>query len=233
MSKRTYGQAFTVPIQKKAFPSNTTGMVMYRKPNQYSLTNPRQKYVAPEKKNIDVAGSVGTAGGSAWSEPDLLNGIITGTGPTQRIGRKIQMKSLILRWQASVNARDQPIRIMIVYDRQPNGDQVAISEIMAATGPVSATDPNFLSNMNLSNSDRFVILADEIDYPPSLTLGGTPTTNRVGKIYRKINLPSIYITPGDSLADISTGSIYVFTCIPNSVVGTGIGYNSRIRYTDV
>lgn len=234
MQKRTYGQAFGVSVQKKPYLPNTTGMVMYRKPNQYSLTNPRQKSLAPEKKNVDVSGSVGTAAGSSWSEIDLLNGVAAGTGPTDRIGRKTQMKSLVFRWQTSSSASVFPIRIMIVYDRQPSGVIPVVSEILSAVIP-SPSDPNFISNMNLDNSDRFVILADEIDQPPSLILTTNGTPLRTGKIYRKINLPTVFTNPGANIADISTGAVYIFTCVLGSVPNSlaGIGYNSRIRYTDV
>lgn len=85
--------------------------------------------------------------------------------------------------------------------------------------------------MNLTNSDRFVVLADEID---NTYAGGQSVYSRSGKIYRKINLPQHYTNAiTGTVADIAQGAIWVMTSTSSGGAGAGIGYYSRIRYTDV
>lgn len=221
-TKRTYGQAFAVPVQKKPFkpfPQNTRPMVLYRTPSQFkSLTNPPQGRIWPEKKNVDIAGSTGNQGPAAWSELDLLNGIASGANPNERIGRNVQLKSLLIRWVFSTTAGSNPMRILVVYDREAVQTLPSITEILQTN--------NFLSPLALANSDRFVVIADEMINPNT----ASPTC---GQIYRKLNLPQKFATAGASIIDITHGSLFIMSCCNNATTGVGIGYNSRVRYTDV
>jgi len=225
-NKRPYGKAFATTVQRtpfKPFPQNTTPMVLYRTPSQFkSLTNPRQGRIWPEKKNVDLEGSVGNLSSGTWSEIELLNGIANGNSASSRIGRKIQLKSLLFRWIQSSSAGNQPIRIVIVYDKQADGVLPGIEEILQG-GPT----PTFNSPMNLANADRFVILADE------MSTATAQNGIRADKIYRKINLPQTFNASTAGIIDVTSGAIYVLSCVGNGVAGAGVGYYSRIRYTDV
>jgi len=232
-TKRTYGKAFAVPVQKKPFrpfPQNTAPMVLYRTPSQFkSLTNPPQGRVWPEKKNVDYPGSIASGPNGVWSEIDLVNGFAQGAGQNQRIGRKVQMKSMIFRYTMNTNAYAADQRILIVYDKQSDGILPLITDILQ-NDPGSGLNPTYNAPMNLNNSDRFVILADEIDHTYG---GGSAVYARSGKMYRKINLPIHFGGTGNTLADISSGSIYVLCATASGGANQGIGYFSRIRYTDV
>lgn len=230
-NKRKFSPAtvtFTNRSQKvfKPFPMNTTQpMVMYRTPSQFnSLTNPPQARIWPEKKNIDVEGSTGNV--TAWSELDLLNPIAQGSSANgNRIGRKVQMKSLVFRYVASTSAYPTDIRILIIYDKQSDGLAPDIAQVL------QGAPPTYNAPMNLTNSDRFVVLADEID---NTFAGGQSVYSRSGKIYRKINLPQHYTNAiTGTVADITSGAIWVMTSTSSGGGGAGIGYYSRIRYTDV
>lgn len=228
-NKRPYGKALGVTVQRKpfrAFPQNTTvnttPMVLYRTPSQFkSLTNPPQGRIWPEKKAITLFGSLGQTASSTWSELDFLNPCLSGANNDQRIGRKIQLKSVLFRWHEASTPTTSgfPLRILMVYDKAPEQALPAINEIVSGN---SFNVPNFLSN-----SDRFVTLADEIIPPINLNIV------RAGVIYKKLNLPSVFIGATGGIDDITTGAIFV-ACITNGgAVGSGIGYASRVRYTDV
>lgn len=226
-TKRTYGKAFAVPVQKrpfKPFPQNTAPMVLYRTPSQFnSLTNPPQGRIYPEKKNIDVEGSIGTVG--TWSELDCLNAATAGAGANARIGRKTQLKSLLVRYNVSTAAQSTDVRILIVYDKQSDGLTPDITQILSG-----GATPTYNAPMNLSNSDRFVVLADEIDHTYA---GGANAYSRSGKIYRKLNLPEHFNGTGGAFSDISSGAIWIMCSVSSGGGGAGIGYYSRIRFTDV
>lgn len=227
LKKRQYLRKDVTTTPKKT--STPSSMVLYKVPRGRSLTNPRMADPGPELKNKDFQGSIGVIAGTSWSEVDLLNPIATGTTASDRIGRNVQLKSLLFRWNAASgnSTQIQALRILIVYDREPNGAIPLISDIVASSSI------GFNTPLNLANGNRFVILADEL-HNPILSYNGA-SSNRVGKIFKKLNLPMKFT--GQSSEDITTitqGAIFAMVSIP--VVGNGgegIGYNSRIRYTDV
>jgi hypothetical protein len=197
-------------------------MVLYRTPSQFkSLTNPPQGRIWPEKKNTDRGGSVGNLGPSIWSELDNLNGVANGAGQSERVGRKIQMKSLLVRWSESTLASESALRILVVYDRDADTVPV-ITDVLVSD--------NFNSNMQLANSDRFVVLHDEVI--PCVV--GAPTgIRRAGKFYIKLNLPTVFSGTTNLPPSISHGGLWIASCVVNGLATAGIGYNSRVRYTDI
>lgn len=211
-----------VKTQPKQLP-----MVLYKAPRSRSLANPRTGPSPPELKFKDVAGSIGLLAPSWFSEMDLLNPILSGSNADQRIGRKLHLKSLLFRWNASSTIAFLAFRILIVYDREPNTNIPPLLEVLEAD--------NFNSPMNLSNSNRFVILADEIHEVNTSPSVASPTSTRAGKIFKKLNLPMGFnaLSTGD-ISSITQGAIFAMVAATsNATVGPGIGYFSRVRYTDV
>lgn len=199
-------------------------MVLYKRPKYVSLTNPPTKTIKPEKKNFDAAGSTGNAsGGNTWSEIDHINPIATGTDGSSRIGRTLQMTSIQLRWISSTSSFNAPVRIVIIYDKNPTGTLPLVTDIWALN--------NFNAMSVLANSSRFIMLADEV-HNANFTVGST-NVQHAGTIYRKINLPAMWSgTTSGAITSQTEGAIYVMSCTLGAT-GSGIGYISRIRYTDV
>lgn len=208
---------------KKAFkPKNQ--MVLYKRPKYVSLTNPPTKPMKPEKKNYDAIGSTGNvAGANTWSEIDHINPISTGVDASSRIGRKVQMKSVQLRWVTSTSTFNNPVRIAIIYDKSPQGQLPSVTEIWGVD--------NFNALSVLANSERFIMLADEV-HNANFTVGST-NVQQAGTLYRKINLPAMWSgTTSGAITSQTEGAVYVMSSVLANV-GAGIGYNSRIRYTDL
>lgn len=213
---------------KKAFKAQNQ-MVLYKRPKFVSLTNPPTKPMKPEKKNIDVLTTTLVSPGAVnqqWSVPFLINGIAQGSSPNNRIGRKITMKSLQLKYTAIVGAT---VRVLTVYDKQTNGILPATIDILQGNSSVPPL-ADFNAMPNLSNGNRFVVISDEI----MNDMYSTDVAN--GQCYRKINLETEYFNNITGvISDISTGSIYIMMC-PVTIIATptAIGtFSSRIRYTDV
>lgn len=182
----------------------------------------QEKTRTPEYKNVDVATSaVLPLSSNAFIAPFLLNGIAQGIGNSERVGRRATMKSLLYRLQFSTSTGSStntfPVRVLTVYDRQAN----AASPVAAAV----LTPTTFVGNMNLSNSDRFLILSDDI-YESSST---GPTH---GVKYIKMSLDTLFIGTDATVASISNGAIY---CLLASTGSTSISLEiqTRIRYVDV
>lgn len=187
-----------------------------------------------EVKFIDVNGTTQTApsASSSWSAGMLLNGCVPGSGATDRVGRKIIIKSLLFRYSIQVAAQTGGggrFRILVVYDKQTNATAPAITDILLAD--------DWLSPNNLSNRDRFVTLCDEYTDPST----GTATTvgdfnDPCGMLkFKRLNLETMFNSGNaGTVADITTGSIYVFFSQPGTMTYTSatLNFRSRVRFLD-
>lgn len=206
---------------KKAFKAQNQ-MVLYKRPKYVSLTNPPSKPMKLEKKNVDIlSGNTLSVGTGVWTNPQILNLLGNGAGPTARIGRRVTMKSLQIRFTAV--AGNQAMRLMVCYDKQTNGALPAITDVVTSSGDFNAVQ-------NLGNNQRFVVLCDQIFISISNVQAIADT------IYRKINLDSEYFaTATSTIADMSTGSVFIMVASlqPPAIGVTQCSFTSRIRFTDV
>jgi len=174
-------------------------------------------------RSLAVVAPLASANGST---PFLVNPVIQGSSATTRIGRRILMKSLYIRWFAqlvSTTTGGTPYRMLVVYDSQTNGTAPAVTDVVL-------TD-EITSPMNLNNSRRFKTLCDKTW--ECLGTGG-PQSITLEK-YIKLNLP-VEFNNGNAgtVGDIQTGSIYVICWTGNGLavtVPTSVFY-SRIRFSD-
>lgn len=163
--------------------------------------------------------------------PKLLNGIIEGAAFYQRVGRKIEMKSLQIKgWMAPDENTTQDItqrgRILIVYDRQANGVAATWDDVIQSYSNTGAVSNGSLDFVNLDNRDRFVILRDIEMIMPSVTRIGTVDVfmqgtashgNSAGEefmINEYIPLKGLvtqFKGATGGIGDISTGSLLFFT----------------------
>jgi len=183
-----------------------------------------------ELKFTDVSGALLPGVSDAFTTPGpsfLLNGLVPDSTATGRIGRKIVMKSILIRYTAYLRPTSVgggPVRILVVYDKQANTNAPAVTDILLAD---SYTSPN-----NLSNRDRFITLFDEITAP--LSVAGDFAVS--GTLYKKnLNLEVMFNTgTAGTIGDITTGSIYILAANTGLVTtdGSRVGFRSRIRYSD-
>lgn len=216
---------------KKSSTSNykyrTTGTKGSFKRTAYKRKNPKislfqdvkksMEYKAVDTAQVDatLAASVNT-----FSAPVALNAMSQGTTSGTRVGRRITMKSFQYRLQFSAatgaSANPNPIRVLVVYDKQSNGAAAAATDIL--------TTNTFVSPINLNNSDRFIVISDLIHESGA----AGPST---GDCYRKLSLEAIYGGNAGTIADINTGAVLLMVASTGSA---SVTYNlyPRIRYTD-
>lgn len=187
----------------------------------------------PEVKNSDVSSGTLTlnlADSFSLLGPLLINGIAGGTTRTARLGGSLSMTKIQLRLTCYAASLFPDLRVVIVYDHQPQGALPAVTDIFSAD--------SFNAFMNISNSDRFLVLADEFlktknGYDP------TSSTNSVAmSMFRKLPKPGLiskYLNSNTgTIADITSGAVYVLlACAATSVnPSLSIRFNSRVRFTD-
>lgn len=188
-----------------------------------SLVNPRVQKSLTEKKNLDVSATLTQTGVSSWTQVLPINIITVGTGPNNRIGRKVQQTKFLLRWASNTGALAidiSPWRFLVVFDKQTNAALPVVTDILQIN---SIRSPN-----NLSNSDRFITICDFITETPS-----TSNQSLTGIQTRKINLEVMFnTTNGGTIADIQSGAFYILACNADATATHPIDVYTRIRYTD-
>lgn len=163
----------------------------------------------------------------------LINGVATGTDYTDRVGRKIIMRSLYMRIfiypTITTNSQNGTTsRCLVVYDTQPNNAPPAVADILQVN--------TYDAPMNLSNRDRFKVLYNHYVFTPAFVYAAASLTNgdpipRMFKCYKKINLPTIFSGTGSTIGSIQTGSVYVLLQSNNDLTTSADGW-FRIRFED-
>lgn len=199
-----------------------------------------------ELKAFDVAATtqtfntVATGGNIA-----LVNFVINGAELYQRTGRKIYMKSLHIRGHikpnAAIAANTGELRMLIVYDSQPNAALPILSTLLQDSNAAAATTID--SEINLANRARYQILRDIQFYYPAAAgaddISGVlpdPIKNSliVNEFIKLKGLEAVFNgVNGGTIADITSGALYV-VCVGdnNSTNRYDIVYTSRLRYYD-
>jgi len=180
-----------------------------------------------EVKFIDSQAGIGLSiGAVTFASAQLLNGCASGSTATTRIGRKINLKSLYIRYKFEIAATTTlggTCRILVVYDKQANATAPAITDILF--------EDKHLSPNNLSNRDRFVTLVDHVTDP----IGVNANASVAGVIYRKINLETMFNTgSAGTIGDITSGSVYLFAA-QSGIMGVAsptLTYLARVKFTD-
>jgi len=226
---------------KKSFPKK---MAM-KKSRLTRLPAFSAKSMKAELKGIDLAatGFALTSAGACFQ----IQGIpIEGSGPDDRTGRNIRMNSLEVRGFIHLDAtnaagRAQTLaRIMLIYDRQPNGAAPAITDVLQDSTGATST----FVGLNLNNKDRFIVLRDRQVLLPQLGVAGVPPgtvtnanelnldkTYNIHEYIKLSGLEQTFKASAGAVADLSTGGLFIAALI-GVTDGWRIEYASRLRYYD-
>lgn len=213
-----------------------------------------------EKKYNDVEGNVGinVANGNFI----LLNGIEQGPSMSQRIGGKINMKSIYIRgliaqelaiagWGATSGSSNACfVRMIIFYDSQPNSYPTPLGAADLLMTTASLTPKWYRMQLNIDNRDRFKIIKDKTFCLGTITVNGTATgdPDQVStsspvmlpiKVFKTLpNLESIYTGSTGDASALRTGALWLaFFASPDQSSGTAYpavyDIDCRLRYLDV
>lgn len=177
----------------------------------------------------------------------LLNGIQTGSGFFNRVGAKIEMLNLHIRgFVTNVTTSLQDFgRIVVVYDRQPNGAIPTVSDILQTRSQTGAATNSGYSEINLDQRDRFQIIRDyEVHLPACTNTAGVLTNVSYVSMDEKYavnlfipltNMVTHFKSSSNptTITDINTGALYLF-CL--DAIGAGnwsFFWQARLRYNDL
>lgn len=216
---------------------------------------------AEEKKVLHTSASTSGSSSLALNSTGTilaLNMIQAGSSMFNRIGRRLEMKSIRLNCQISVlgvtraSAQDYG-RIMIVYDRQPNGAYPAITDVIQDTDQTGANVTNAYSGLNMNNRDRFVTIMDKRMVLPAVTNTAGAITNAfpngtedgpagyqagISEFRNLSNLITHYKADSNPavIGDISTGGLFIISLANIAAASENyniLTWNSRLKYTDM
>lgn len=183
----------------------------------------------------------------------VLNLIQQGTGSWNRIGRKVTLQSVRLRFAVfhqyfveavTLNLAGNRLRIVLVWDKSPNSGSIPTYDtVFGLTDQTGAEATTLLSPVKYDNMGRFSILRDCIITPVVTTtpaVGGTGDkvlnyyeVDEFVKLNGKETTYSATSSPS-TIADISTGALLLyFRAEENTAqnfMGVAADAFARLRY---
>lgn len=181
-----------------------------------------------------------------------INLIQIGSSMFNRIGRKLEMASLRLTGHINTlqvtraTTTVDYARVVIVYDRQTNGANPAITDILQDTEQNGTNTTTPFSGLNMNNRERFVTLVDHRFTLPQVTNTAGVLTNvfpqmelpvKIDAFRRLRGLTTHYKADSSPavIGDISTGGLFIFS-LANQAAGTEefqFDWNVRLKYVDL
>lgn len=205
-----------------------------------------------EVKVVDTI--VGSAGGviipinTANNNIQYCNLIASGAGFNNRVGRRIEMQSLhltgFIKQTSNTTTVHDYARIVVVYDRQPNGASTVFNNVFLDYDAISGSATTSLSGVNPDERERFVICADiRLQLPANINTNGTSgstdganTSFEINRFIKFKNLQTHYKSDSSPpvIGDVATGALFVIT---QGSLGSGSeGWEAvlkwRLRYKD-
>ncbi len=227
---------------------------MYKR-SSYSR-RPRLGYISPGYTR--TAGNwgryQGTGGGGSelkWHDETLTDAIVAPTGgvfdslnlipqnttENGRIGRKVTVISIAMRYEVVLPQQDKGstavsgdvLRVMIYVDKQCNGATATVGNLLQTAA--------YMEYRNMSEVGRFQVLYDKnhsMNYA-NLTSETADTVSassmtRFVSVFKKVSIPLEFDSTTGAIGEIRSNNIGVLVISSIGVVGF-LG-NTRIRYSD-
>lgn len=174
-----------------------------------------------------------------------INVMVKGVDFFNRVTNRVYMAEVeiisIIR-PTGANVNYDLARVMIVWDRSPNGALPTIGDILQDAHLASTTAYSFA---NFSNMNRFIILMDKKLFIPLINNAAVlavyaPTPDTCGQSLRieetiKICLPATYNnTNGGTILDLNSGSLLYVTFSDVTLANSGwqVASGIRLKYYD-
>lgn len=180
----------------------------------------------PEYKYIDtpVANFIANSTGSVT----LMNSVSVGTDFSDRIGRKIVMRSIQIKGAfASLSTLGAAAccAAFLVYDNNPDVGTPAVNDVLQSTNPHAM--------LNNANTTRFMLLKRWVmtQFASSATVTTAVTGDVNVDYYQKCALPVVFDNTAGAIANFEKGALWL-VCVGDSAGGYNFTASCRVRFTD-
>lgn len=255
-----------VPRQQQQRAMNQLGFIQggrfLRSPIlQQRLRAQQQNKLSVEVKGVDTDVATGTtivATTSTNADIVPLNLVQQGAGSWNRIGKKINLKSIRLKIDilftitpaaTTANTTQPSCRVVLVWDKQPSGNALpAFNAIFGQTAQDGTETSEYKDPVKYDGMSRFEILMDKVfDASSYNALNNTSGTTNIGTMIVSLDeyvklVGRQTVFSGQSapmtIADVYSGGLYLISRCSNNVPNVStcnFTFNSfaRLRYTDV
>lgn len=214
------------PRKRRRLNNRRTRTPMYK--------SPRMMIVRPELKHFDVSGQSINVVSTGIFGTVAINPVVTGTTATTRIGDRITIKRIQVRFSISPAGTTDDgdiFRVIVLLDKQPNGANPAVLDVLQ-TADEQAYPANKTMKRMTFLMDRYI--AWNVEGP---TIGADPPVAFLVKrsahtFSKNVNIEVEYILPSTAtIAAISTNALHMFA-ISNQSADSIILWTSRISYVD-
>lgn len=190
--------------------------------------------VGPEVKFLD-SGEGNAAVSTTGTLTTSLNLIPQGVSPSERVGRKVVLTAVQLRGQLSLTNTSTPtntadrVRIILYWDKQANGAAATATDILS-TASIDSFN-------NLTNSSRFVILADkemELVTQAGANDGAADqfaVDVRSFSIFKRCRIPMEFNGATGGLTEIRSNNVGVMFISQSGFAGRL--FTARVRFSDL
>ncbi|AXH73120.1 MAG: capsid protein [Circoviridae sp.] len=207
--------------------------------------SPSTKLIRPEAKAVDVLFSlalVNTTVGSGHT--GLLNLVVPGTGPSNRIGRKISMSHVHFECVLSANpaaiTNSDTIVCILYLDRDISTALPGLDDLMRSTLSTGLEATSVISPQNLNTTKRFKILRRKVIHYNASAAGAplAPTNFSDNLAHWEWSVPMSEVvlfnaTNGGTIADIeNNGLLFGAWGSNNAVAQAQLNCSSRVSYFD-
>jgi len=181
-----------------------------------------------ECKFFDLPLTVGTFG-VGWTDISTqafvspFSGIIQGTGPSQRVGRKIRVIGVVVRLIALANGA--PLAFDLVIDKQCNGTVATAAQVY-----LTPADPASFPNPFEETRFQYLKRVENKNYALALNGAGEFTVSYTVKCNKVVEYNN---TNSGNTADLTSDNLLMFACATSSAVLQKIQSGQiRVLYVD-
>lgn len=195
----------------------------------------------------------GTLAINSTGTVSCINLIQVGSSMFNRIGRKVEMRTIRLSCQLQTlnvtRATTSPdyCRLAIIYDRQTNGAFPTTIDFFQDSEQTGANTSFPYSGLNMNNRERFVTLMDKRITIPQATATAGVLTNvfpndmmspiRIDEFRKLRGLTTHFKADSNPavIGDVATGGLFM-VCWAQQGAGTELfewSWNCRLKYVDV
>ncbi len=226
----------------------------FRFNGQRRTVNPRSGgFIGIELKFYDqkliadsITGPTDASGGEVDpSATVLLNTVVQGDGESNRIGRKMTMKSIYVVGQVNIGALAAQsgandgtvVFIALVLDTQTNGATINSEDVYINPGANIITAATPIRNLQFTKQFKVLATRKFSIQQPNMTndtgatgdviIGGA---TRQFKIYKKLNHEVNFSGTTETVANIIDNSLHMIAYTSSLTQVPKISYNSRLRF---
>lgn len=150
-----------------------------------------------------------------------LNHLAQGDTKSTRTGDSVLNKSLIFKYYItpSPSALDTYVRLVLIYDKYPNGTMATIPEIF--------NEARITGHLKIASASRFHILKEFL-----ISVNASSSENTIGKYYKEFNNHTKYNGTNSTNNGIMSGQMLLYAISNQPLNLPVLSYSTRVRYLD-